>query len=204
MTHPADDKSNSLQTARESFSGKGMSETQLVTAVAIADILHAEIQNSGSFVEKLTDYSHAFARSERFDAMRAETMIRDIYTATRGQSMNQTREGLKAAERNLPENAQTRALACAESIGSLIQAPPTQPFYKAYDRAAVTLSREFAITQAAAKTMMSDAYKDMHARDLYEAGKEQEEQFHKPARAAEIAQRRSCQVQKHSPRQSRS
>ncbi len=58
--------------------------------------------------------------------------------------------------------------------------------------------------KTAAKTMMSDAYKDMHARDLYEVEKEQEDQFHKPARAAEIAQRRSSQVQKQSPRQSRS
>lgn len=80
-----DDK---LTAARESFSGKTMTNGQLKEAIAIADILHGEIHRSGSFIEKLTDYAHAYARGERFDAMRAETMVRDVYTATRGQSMN--------------------------------------------------------------------------------------------------------------------
>lgn len=106
-----------------------MTETQLKQAVAIADTMHAEIQHSGSFIEPLTDFGHAFARSEKFDAMRAEKMIRDVFSATRGQSMNQMREGLTAAEESLPDIAKTRALDCAESIGGLIQAAPTHPIY---------------------------------------------------------------------------
>ncbi|WP_338469237.1 hypothetical protein [Roseobacter fucihabitans] len=161
-----------------------MTESQVKEAVVIVDILHAEIHNSGSFIEKLTDYAHAFARNERFDAMRAEKIIRDVYIATRGQSMNQTREGLAAAKDNLPVIAKTRALDCAKSIGALIEAAPTQPVYKAYDRAAVTLSAEFGITQVAAKEMMQEAFKQHHGKELYAHGKALEEKFHTPVREA--------------------
>ncbi|MGC3939939.1 hypothetical protein ACOTTU_19205 [Roseobacter sp. EG26] len=182
-----------LTAARESFSGKSMTESQLKEAVAISDILHAEIERSGSFIEKLVDYSHAYARNEKFDAMRAEKIIRDVYTATQGQSMNQTREGLKAAEDNLPDDAQARALSCAASIGQLVQAAPTQPFYQAYDRAAVTLSAEFGITQVAAKSLMKDVFQQNYGKELYAHGKQIEEQFHKPVREAEMAARKQEQ-----------
>ncbi|MEM9098683.1 MAG: hypothetical protein AAGC79_09175 [Pseudomonadota bacterium] len=195
-----DDK---LTAARESFSGKTMTDSQLREAVAIADILHVEIHRSGTFIEKLTDYAHAFARNERFDAMRAEKVLRDTYTAVQGQSMNQTREGLQANEERLPEAAHARALACAETIGELIQAPPTQPFYQAYDRAAVTLATELQITQSGAKTLMKDAYSQAHNRDLYEHGKQIEDTYHKPVREAEIAQRKADRLQSQSLTQRR-
>jgi len=190
-----DDK---LQAARESFSGKSMTDSQVKEAVAIADILHGEIQRSGSFIEKLTDYSHAFARNEKFDALRGEKIIRDVYTAAQGQSMNQTREALLAAGQNLPEHAQARILRCAQSIESLIQAAPTQPFYQAYDRAAVTLANEFGVTQVAAKALMKDSFEQHHSKDLYAHGKEIEEAYHKPVREAEIATRKAEQLQSRS------
>lgn len=180
-----------LQAARESFSGKTMTETQLRKTAAIADILHAEIQRSGSFKEPLTDYAHAFARGEKFDALRGETMIRDVYAAKFGKTMNQAREGLIAAEKALPAHAKTRALACAESIEGLIQALPTQPFYMAYDRAGTSLAQEFGITQVAAKTMIKEAYQEHHGRDLYEHGKQVEDLHHRPVREAEIAARQA-------------
>ncbi|MEP2473395.1 MAG: hypothetical protein ABJH45_17865 [Paracoccaceae bacterium] len=66
----------------------------------------------------------------------------------------------------------------------MIEAAPTQPFYKAYDRAAVTLSAEFGITQIAAKEMMKDAFKQHHGTELYAHGKAVEEKFHTPVREA--------------------
>lgn len=62
------------------------------------------------------DYAHAYARNERFDALRAEKIIRDIYTAIQGRSMNQTREALMAAEKELPDTARSIAFAHADSI----------------------------------------------------------------------------------------
>lgn len=191
-----------LAAARESFSGKTMTETQLVEAVAIADILHAEIKDSGSFIEKLTDYSHAFARNGKFDAMRSEKMIRDAYSATRGQSMNQTREALMANEEKLRETGDPAILLHADSVLQIIENGSTQPFYKAYDQAAVALSDTLSITQTGAKAMMKDAFAVKHGADLYERGKAAEEAYHKPVREAEIAARKAEKLQTQS--QSRS
>ncbi len=191
-----------LTAARESFSGKGMTENQLVEAQAIAQILHAEIQRSGSFFEKLTDYSHAFARNEKFDAVRAEKMVRDTYIATQGQSMNQTREALRANEKRLQQTGDPAILLHAESVLQIIQDGPTEPFYKAQDQAAVSLASKLSITQNAAKVMMKDAFAAKHGEDLYERGKAAEEAYHKPVREAEIATRKAEKLQTQS--QSRS
>lgn len=189
-----------LTAARESFWGKSMTETQLKEAVAIADIIHGEILRSGSFKDKLTDYAHAFAREERFDAIRGEQIIRDIYSAVQGRTMWQTLEGLNAAKETLPDHARTRALDCAEGIEPAIQDGATMPFYQAYDRAAVSLSTEFGITQGAAKTLMKDTFKDRYASDLVKHGKDIEEAYHKPVLEAEIAARKAekLQTQSHS------
>jgi hypothetical protein len=137
-----DDRETRIQAARDSFSGRTLTDSQFKEAWALSRVLQGEIQKTGSFREKLTDYAHAYGRSEKFDALRGETILRDIYTARYGQSMNQTREGLLAAAENLPANAKTLALNAAESIGEQIQQAPTQPFYMAYDNAAVALATE--------------------------------------------------------------
>ncbi|MEM8646933.1 MAG: hypothetical protein AAGF86_11375 [Pseudomonadota bacterium] len=183
------------EAARESFSGRSLTSSQFNEAWAIAAILHEKIQATGSFRETLTDYAHAYARPERFDALRGETILRDIYQGRYGQSLNQTREGLIANEEALPDAARTRALTCAETIGELIQKAPTQPFYQAYDRAAVTLAGELQITQVAAKALMKESYQTAHNRDLYEAGKEIEDAYNRPVREKAIAERKAEQLQ---------
>ncbi|MEO0624690.1 MAG: hypothetical protein AAFU49_12960 [Pseudomonadota bacterium] len=195
MTKDTDEQQTRMQAARESFSGKTMTETQIRQCLGIAGILNAEIHRSGSFKESLVDYAHAFARNEKFDAQRAEVMIRDIYGADNGETLNQTRERLMATEETLPEAARARALTCAETIGQLIEKPPTQPFYQAYDRAAVTLATELKITQTGAKALMKETFEAKHGKELYAHGKELEEVYHKPVREAEIAARKAEQLQ---------
>ena len=73
-----------LDVARESFSGRLLTNAQFEEAMAITGIIRREIQNSGSFKEKLGDYAHAFARTEKFDVMKAETIIRDLFKARTG------------------------------------------------------------------------------------------------------------------------
>ena len=199
-----EDDMTAMQAARESFSGSSLTESQFQEAYAISGVLHGAIRKTGSFNEKLIDYAHVYARSEKFDALRGETILRDIYAARYGQTLNQTREALLKAEEALPETARTRALTCAETIGELIQKAPTQPFYQAYDRAAVTLANELKITQSGAKTLMKETYQAAHGRDLYEAGKEIEEAYHRPAREAEIAARKAEKLQTRSRAQSMS
>ena len=191
------DRQQAIAAARESFSGKTLTESQFKEALAISGIINREIHKSGSFREKLTDYSHAYSRSAKFDAMRGESTIRDIYTATYGETMNNARETLLERENALtasPEvqsQTQVQALRSAEAIGPMIQQGQTQPFYKAYDQAATELSQTLKITQSGAKALMKDAYKAAHGRDLYEASKEVEDAYHKPVREAEIAARKA-------------
>lgn len=189
--------------ARESFSGKGMTESQLIEAQAIAKILHAEIQRSGSFFEKLTDYSHAFARNEKFDALRAEKMIRDTYAAVEGQSLNQTREALLANEARVQQTGDPAILLHAESVLQIIKGGPTEPFYKAQDQVAVSLASKISITQNGAKALMKEAFTAKHGEDLYERGKATEEAYHKPVREAEIAARKAEKLQTRAPERTR-
>lgn len=197
-------KEDSVKAARESFSGRTLTDGQFAEAWAIAGILNKEIHRTGSFKEKLTDYAHAFARSEKFDALRGESILRDVHQGRFQQTLNQTREALMEREEKLPENVLDRALVHAESIAVMIQEGETRPFYQAYDAAAVRLSQELNITQTGAKALLKDAYEGVHKRDLYEAGKEIEDAYHKPVREAEIAARKAEQLQSRTRSQSMS
>lgn len=204
MTTTTDDREARTTAARESFSGRTLTESQFNGAWAVSGVLHGEIHRTGSFRDTLVDYAHAYARSKTFDALRGETILRDIYAGRYGETLNQTREGLLAQEEALPETARSRALTSAETIGDLIREAPTQPFYQAHDRVAVTLARELGITQTCAKSLMKEAFEATHGRDLYAAGKELEEAYHRPVREAEIAQRKAEKLQQRGRTQTRS
>lgn len=197
MSDQSINREDRINAARESFSDKTLTESQFQEARAISGIIHSEIQKTGSFKEKLTDYAHAYARGEKFDAMRGETILRDIYQGSYNETMNQTREALMDREKDiaLDQNTQSHALQYAEKVPKLIKEGPTQPFYKAYDQAAIELSKDLNITQNGAKALMNDAYQNTHDRELYEAGKEVEDAYHKPVREAEIAARKQEQLQ---------
>lgn len=190
MNDTVETTQSNVQAARDSFNGRGLTEAQFQKAWALAALLHAEINQSGTFREALTDFSHAFARGEKFDAVRGEAIVRDIYGGRYGETLNATREALQKAQENLPETAQAKVIAAADSIIPMIKEGPTQPFYKAYDAAAVTLSRELGITQAGAKSLMTEAYQAQHGQELYAAGKAMEKEVHTPVREAEIAARK--------------
>ena len=130
------------------------------------------IRTSGSFVEKLGDYSHAFARAEKFDTMKAEKVIRDIFKERYGQSMNQMREGLMAREVEVDDTIKDHAIQHAWNLEGLIRDGDTMPFYKAFDHEAGQVAKTYGITQIGAKNMMKNAYEEIEGRDLYETGKD--------------------------------
>ncbi len=170
--------------ARQSSTGKALSDSQFDESWALAEIMHRGIRKSGSFHEKLTDYSHAFARSEKFDQMKGETIIRDQFKARYGETMNQMREKLKAREADIPLSGHEQALDHARMIETLICDGKTMPFYRAHDYAGGALAERLNITEAGAKRLMSDAYSKNEGRELYETGKALEKQFHQPVREA--------------------
>ena len=200
----ANDTHDTRQIARDSFSGRGLTDAQFEEAWAISAVLHSEINQNGTFREKLTDYAHAFARAEKFDALRGETILRDLYAARYGETLNQTRVGLADRLSALPSHAPDRILAEAEGIKTAIQTAPTQPFYLAYDRAAGTLADSFGITRVDAKTLMKEAYEARHGQDLYTVGKAVEAEHHRPQRDAQSAQRVRDQRPAQAPKPQRS
>jgi hypothetical protein len=146
--------------ARESFSGRLLTDPQFDEAMAIAGILESEIKKSGTFKEKLADYANAFARTEKFDVMKAETTLRDLFKARTGQSMNQLRETLVAKEDNLPEQVDDRAKQVTREIRDMIKDGNKMPFHRAYDHHAGVLANEFGITNAGAKRVMTEAFRE--------------------------------------------
>lgn len=172
--------------ARNGSAGKTMTDCQFVKTEMICAIVKREIERSGSFREPLTDYAHAL---ERFKAVQAETMIRDVFKALNGQTMNQMREHILKRDENLPETAQADALAKAWSIEARIKDGDTMPFYRAFDDAAVELAQKYGITELRAKSLMKEVYREVEGRDLYEDGKQLEKDFHLPARDAARAER---------------
>ncbi|WP_371157011.1 hypothetical protein [Jannaschia sp. 2305UL9-9] len=164
----------------KSFQGQTMTDAQTDVAMNLANVIDRHIHKTGSFREPLTDYAHAFARSEKFDAMKGETIIRDVYAAQFGRTMNATREALIEREKNLPESTPELALTSARQTLEAISTGETEPFYRAYDREGSALARSLSITENAAKTLMSESYRAVEGRELYDTGKELEEKYHRP------------------------
>jgi len=174
-----------ISEVRQSVTGSKLSDSQSDESKSVAEIMNRGIRKNGKFREKLTDYSHAFARGEKFDAMKAEMIIRDQFKEQYGETMNQMRLGLKERQENLPETADRDALEYARMIEPLIRDGDTMPFYRAYDYVGCALAEKLNITETGAKELMTTAYREIEGRELYEFGKALEKKFVVPDRDAE-------------------
>ena len=183
-----------LEEAKLSFTGKSLTQSQTEEAWADAGVVKREIHKSGKFRDKLTNYAIAYSHGEKFDALKGETIIRDIFKARYGQTMNQMRESLMEREAVLREAGDTQALHHARSVLTFIKEGDTMPFYKAYDRAAVDMATRHSITETGAKELMKDAFLQAEGRQLYEVCKELEQEFHTPRREAERQLRQAARA----------
>ncbi|GJE18412.1 hypothetical protein [Methylobacterium marchantiae] len=191
-TKPKQD--GSLATARESFSGRLLTGAQFEEAIAITRIVEREIQKSGAFKDKLSDYAHAFARSEKFDAMKAETIVRDLFKERTGRSMNQLREALIEREKTLGDAERQRAYEKACAVGDMIETGRKISFARAYSAQAEDLAGALGITDVAAKSLMKDEFKAVEKTELYDWGKDLEERFYRPQIEAEAREREATQA----------
>ncbi|MGJ8531668.1 MAG: hypothetical protein ACSHYC_05755 [Alphaproteobacteria bacterium] len=195
MTQPQNTtEADRLKSARESFSGRLLTDAQFDESIAITGIVEREIQKSGAFKDKLGDYAYAFARSEKFDVMKAETVLRDLFKERTGQSMNELRKELVEREDNLTEQARQSAYNHATGLGDLIENGDKMSFNRAFAQQAQTLATELQITDIGAKRLMSDEFKSAEGSELYDWGKELEEQFYRPQIEAEKQQRQAQQT----------
>lgn len=176
--------------------GHTLSEHQFRKAYAYAETMESEIQRTGSFIEPLSDHGHLLARGERFDALGGEAMIRDVYKARYGVSMNQRREALLANEQALGPEARQRAFEDACAMEAQIRDGETMPYYRASDQASVGLARDLEITERGALNLMKTVYAERTGRDLYEDGKSWEASYHAPVRDAARQERARASEQR--------
>lgn len=151
----------------------------------ITGIIEREIRKTGAFKDKLGDYAFSFSRTEQIDPARAETILRDLFKARTGMTMNQMREGLAEREKQIGEEQYDRAYQCALAVGTRIEQGDKITLNRAFAEQAEPLGRELDITDAGAKRLMKDAFKDTEGTDLYDWGKELEEWHFRPQIEAE-------------------
>lgn len=170
---------------RETYSARLLSNSQFDEAVAITSIIEREILRSGTFKEKLADYAHAFARTEKFDSGKAETMIRDIFRSRVGQSMNDMREKLMQREETLTPQQKTLGVHFAKATGEMIETGDKITFSRAFAHQGELLGRELGITDAGAKRLMKEEFQAVEGADFYQWGKDIEETFYRSQIEAE-------------------
>ena len=166
--------------ARESFSGRLLTGSQFDEAIAVTGIIEREIQKSGTFKEKLHDYAHAYARSQKFEHVRAETIICDLFKKRYGMTMNQMREGLKVNEDALTPEQKTEAVRYARAIEPMIRDGDKISFRRAYADQAGEMASSLKITESGATRHMSESFKMQHGKDIIEWGKELDNQYYRP------------------------
>lgn len=203
MNYFYDQKENErVAEARENFSGRLLTDRQFDEAIAVTGIIEREILKNGAFKEKLSDYAYAFARTEKFDVMKADTILRDLFKIRTGQSMNQMREALAEREEKLPKQQKSIAVEYARAVGTMIRDGDKINFNRAFSHQAQQLAGELRITDAGAKRLMKEEFAAVEDRDLYEWGKDLEGQFYKPQIEADKEARERTRDRDQSPESS--
>ncbi|UES36691.1 hypothetical protein [Roseibium aggregatum] len=186
MNHIYDPKEmERMAVARESFSGRLLTDSQFDEAIAITGIIEREINKSGAFKEKLQDYSFAYARTEKFDQMKAETIVRDLFKARTGMTMNQMREKLKSNEEALSQQQKQTAFGYARDVEAMVRDGHKMSFYRASAHQAQQMAVNLNITELSAKRLISEAFSVQNGRDFYEWGKDLDTQYYRPQIEAE-------------------
>ena len=182
--------------ARECFSARLLTDAQYFECKSIARIIEREILYSGTFKEKLGDYAYTLARSQKFDAAKAETILRDVFKASTGQFMNQMRESLANNLEAIDDDHRQQAYQSACDIGDIMENGDKLTFNRVFASQAQILAREFGITDIAAKRIMSAEFNKAEGSKLYDWGKELDEQFFRPQIDAEKQQRETSASRK--------
>lgn len=175
--------------ARESFSGRPLIDPQFDEGLAISGIIERHIHRIGAFKDPLSDYVSTFSRTWKIDPARAETILRDIFAARTGQSMNQMRAALQEREEKLTPEQKKMALDFALAVGQMIEEGDKISFHRAYAFQAQALAGELRITDAGAKRLMKEEFQAARGKDFYEWGKAIETEFYTPQIEAERQQR---------------
>jgi hypothetical protein len=188
-----EDGQHRLAAARATETGQKMTDVQFEEVWAVAGIMDRSIRATGVFKDKLVDFAHAYARTQKFGSPQAETIIRDIYEERYGETMNDRRKALVANEEGLGNDARADILRHARDLKALIAEGETMPLYRAIDLQATALAEKYDISEAGAKRTMAATYKQAGGTELYADMKAVEDQYHTPKAAKTRSQARSRQ-----------
>ena len=186
-----------LHTARESYSGRSLSDPDFDEAVMVTGIIEKEIQKTGKFTEKLAEYSAAYAHTKQnLSVVNAEKAIRDLFRERTGLTMNELRETFVKREESLTDEQRKAALPYAENVGSTIESGNKISFHRAFASEAKQCAMELNITDLGAKRLMSEQFEAAHGEKLYDWGKEKEATYYKPQIEAERQERANAKQQR--------
>lgn len=178
-------ESRRIAEGRNSFSGRPLSNAQFDEGIAIVGVVKRHIHRTGTFTDKLGDYAYAFARTEKFDVARAETILRDLFKVCIGKTMNQLREELAEREAKLTRAQTGLAYDYAIAVGKMIEEGDKISLHRAVSHQAEALARELNITDAGAKRLMKEEFEAAENLDFYAWGKDIEDRFYRPQIEAE-------------------
>lgn len=179
-----------VQNARDSYSGRLLSDPHFNEAMMITGIVEKEIQATGRFKEVLNEYSAAYAHTKKnLSVVNAEKIIRDLFKERTGFSMNELRETFVHREESLSGQQKQSAFAYAADVGSMIEHGDKISFHRAYSAQATSLASELNITDLGAKRLMSEQFQAVQGEKLYDWGKAKEQEFYRPQIEAEKAHR---------------
>jgi len=182
-----------IPAARESFSGRILTNRQFDEALVVTHIIENEIHRSGAFKEKLGDYAYAMARNQKFDASKADSILRDIFKERTGQTMNELRTSLMENAEKLTDEQRQTGYQYASDIGPMMESGNKISFNRAAAHQAQEMAREFGITDNAARSIMAEEFEAVEGQSLWEWGKELDEHLFKPQIEAEMQERGSVQ-----------
>jgi len=181
------EEANRVGEARVGFSGRLLTDRQFEDFMAVTGVIERRILETGSFVDTLNDYSNALARTERFDAVKADTIIRDLFKARTGMTMNEMREQLmerEAAlfdrEANPAEQERQKAYQAAMEAGAMVQTGDKLTFHRALNFEAVNLAQDLDITHVGAKKLIEQSFEETEGRPLKEWGQELDDKYYRP------------------------
>ncbi|MCP4099366.1 MAG: hypothetical protein GY748_24350 [Planctomycetaceae bacterium] len=194
-----------VSSARDSYSGRLLSDPDFDEAMMITCIMEKEIQKTARFAEKVIEYAAAYAHTRKnLSVVKAEKIIRDLFKERTGMSMNEMKEIFVQREEGLTDIQKRAAFPYASEIGPMIEKGDKISFHRAFSHQAKNCAMELNITDLGAKRIMSEQFEAVKGEKLYDWGKDQETRFYKPQIEAEKQERKTQRSQNRTHEYSRS
>lgn len=186
-----------VKSARESYSGRLLSDPHFNKAMMNTGIIEKNIQATGKFKEVLNEYSAAFAHTKQnLSVVNAEKIIRDLFKERVGLSMNELREAFQKREEKLTEEQKNAAFPYAKEVGTMIEEGNKISFSRAFAHQAKDYATKLKITDLGAKRIMSEQFEAVQGEKFYDWGKAKENEFYRPQIEAEKQARASQKQQR--------